>query len=169
MDADSGVRPFPGAATLAWASGWKILWQAGNLLLAAIDMALLAELVYRPEASERRRVCRAETATATDHGQRTIRLSILLWFFGRACDMLALIPVNENMHGPNQDGLNLYFTREYLRAGVLVSLLSVWVLVALFYYLNRHTKRRYFTIWTVAWLFYALWITLTFGTQGENS
>src|SRR5258706_6360517 len=83
--------------------------------------------------------------------------------------MLALIPVNENMHGPNQDGLNLYFTREYLRAGVLVSLLSVWVLVALFYYLNRHTKRRYFTIWTVAWLFYALWITLTFGTQGENS
>src|SRR5260370_40804239 len=78
-----------------------------------------------------------------------------------------LIPVNEDMHGPNANGLSLYFTREYLRAGVLVSLLSVWVLVGLFYYLNRYPKRRYFTIWTVAWLFYALWITLAFGTQGE--
>ncbi|MGH7973593.1 MAG: sensor histidine kinase, partial [Limisphaerales bacterium] len=41
-----------------------------------------------------------------------------------------------------------------------VSLLSVWVLVGLFYYLNRYTKRYYFTIWTAAWLFYALWLTI---------
>ena len=34
------------------------------------------------------------------------------------------------------------------------------VLVALFYYLNRYTKRYYFTIWTAAWLFYALWLTI---------
>ncbi len=68
----------------------------------------------------------------------------------------------------NQMGSYLVFTREYLKAGVFVSLLSVWVLVALFYYLNRYTKRRYFTIWTVAWLFYALWITLSFGRQGTR-
>ena len=66
----------------------------------------------------------------------------------------------------NQISSYLVFTREYLKAGVFVSLLSVWVLVALFYYLNRYTKRRYFTIWTAAWLFYALWITLSFGWQG---
>jgi hypothetical protein len=35
----------------------------------------------------------------------------------------------------------------------MVSLLSVWVLVGLFCYLNRYTKREYFTIWTAAWLF----------------
>jgi PAS domain S-box-containing protein len=64
---------------------------------------------------------------------------------------------------------NLLITREYLKAGVLVSLLSVWVLVALFYYLNRYTKRRYFTIWTAAWLFYALWLTLSFGMSGEEN
>src|SRR4051812_10135462 len=50
----------------------------------------------------------------------------------------------------------------------MVSLLSVWVLVGLFYYLNRYTKRRYFTIWTAAWLFYALWMTLSFGVQGDQ-
>src|SRR5271169_5869480 len=55
---------------------------------------------------------------------------------------------------------DIIFPREYLRAALLVSLLSVWVLVGLFYYLNRYTKRHYFTIWTAAWLFYALWLTL---------
>ena len=57
-------------------------------------------------------------------------------------------------------GFNFYFPYEYLKAALVVSLLSVWVLVGLFYYLNRYTKRRYFTIWTAAWLFYALWLTL---------
>jgi signal transduction histidine kinase/CheY-like chemotaxis protein len=56
--------------------------------------------------------------------------------------------------------LDLLFPKEYLRAALLVSLLSVWVLVGLFYYLNRFTKREYFTVWTAAWLFYALWLTL---------
>ncbi|HEU6447878.1 MAG TPA: ATP-binding protein [Verrucomicrobiae bacterium] len=40
-----------------------------------------------------------------------------------------------------------------------MSLLSVWVLVGLFFYLNHYTKRNYFAVWTVAWLFYALWLT----------
>jgi signal transduction histidine kinase/ActR/RegA family two-component response regulator len=47
----------------------------------------------------------------------------------------------------------------------MVSLLSVWVLVGLFCYLNRYTKREYFTIWTAAWLFYALWLTLSLKVQ----
>ncbi len=59
--------------------------------------------------------------------------------------------------------MGLVFTQnspEYLRAALMVSLLSVWVLVGLFFYLNRYTRREYFTIWTAAWLFYALWLTL---------
>ena len=62
-------------------------------------------------------------------------------------------------------GVNLAFPQQYLQAALLVSLLSVWVLVGLFYYLNRYTKREYFTIWTAAWLFYALWLTLSLDTQ----
>src|SRR5256885_1934313 len=57
-------------------------------------------------------------------------------------------------------GFDIIFPREYMRAALVVSLLSVWVLVGLFYYLNRYTKRYYFTIWTAAWLFYALWLTM---------
>ena len=58
------------------------------------------------------------------------------------------------------EALNLIFSQEYLRAALMVSLLSVWVLVGLFFYLNRFTRRQYFTVWTAAWLFYALWLTL---------
>src|SRR5436853_3666207 len=62
-------------------------------------------------------------------------------------------------------GFDIIFPREYMRAALVVSLMSVWVLVGLFYYLNRYTKRRYFTIWTAAWLFYALWLTLSISLQ----
>jgi len=53
------------------------------------------------------------------------------------------------------------FDDNYLKAALMVSLLSVWVLVGLFFYLNYYTKRNYFTVWTAAWLFYALWLTLS--------
>jgi signal transduction histidine kinase/ActR/RegA family two-component response regulator len=55
----------------------------------------------------------------------------------------------------------LVFSKQYTQAALLVSLLSVWVLVGLFFYLNRYTRRQYFTIWTASWLFYALWLTLS--------
>ena len=56
--------------------------------------------------------------------------------------------------------LNYVPPGEYLREAKIVSLLSVWMLVAFFYYLNRHTKRGYFAIWTGGWMFYGLWLTL---------
>ncbi|HEY3860984.1 MAG TPA: ATP-binding protein [Verrucomicrobiae bacterium] len=64
------------------------------------------------------------------------------------------------MHRPI--GANLVFSDETLKPALLISLLSVWVLVGVFYYLNSYTRRRYFSIWTAAWLFYALWLTLFF-------
>ncbi len=57
-------------------------------------------------------------------------------------------------------GIDLSFTQDSLGAAILISILSVWVLIGLFTYLNRYTKRRYFTLWTVAWLFYGLWLSL---------
>src|ERR1041384_7470613 len=63
---------------------------------------------------------------------------------------------------PNEamETIQFIFPREALKAALTVSLLSVWVLVGLFLYLNHYTRRKYFSIWTVAWLFYAVWLTL---------
>ena len=55
---------------------------------------------------------------------------------------------------------SVYWMDNYLRAAIVVSLLSIWVLVGLFFYLNHYTKRRYFTLWAAGWMFYALWLTL---------
>ncbi len=65
-------------------------------------------------------------------------------------------------------GFNFNFPAEYLKAALILSLLTVWVLVGLFFYLNLYTKRRYFSLWTAAWLFYALWLTLCISLQNNN-
>lgn len=66
--------------------------------------------------------------------------------------------------------LDAFFTfpPEYLPAALVLSLLSVTVLVGLFAYLNFYTRRRYFTIWTVAWLFYALWLVFPLSLRPES-
>ena len=69
---------------------------------------------------------------------------------------LPVLRISMNILGMNQAD----FSGQYLRAALIVSLMSVWMLVGLFYYLNHYTKRDYFTVWTAAWLFYALWLTL---------
>lgn len=63
-------------------------------------------------------------------------------------------------------GFDFNFPPEYLRAALILSLLTVWVLVGLFFYLNLYTRRRYFTLWTAAWLFYSLWLTLCIALDG---
>ena len=60
-------------------------------------------------------------------------------------------------------GFDFALSLDSVKSAIVVSLLSVWVLIGLFTYLNRYTKRRYFTLWTVAWLFYALWLSLNYG------
>ena len=69
----------------------------------------------------------------------------------------------------NLQTISLEISREYVPAAMWVSLLSMWMLVGLFFYLNRYTKREYFTIWTAAWLFYALWLTLNWETSSSMS
>jgi CheY-like chemotaxis protein len=64
------------------------------------------------------------------------------------------------------DDLGIAFPQEFIRAVSLVSVVSVWVLAGLFYYLNRRPRRDSFTIWTGAWLLYALWQTMSPGVRG---
>ena len=58
---------------------------------------------------------------------------------------------------------------EHVKPALLAALASVTMLTALFAYLNSYTRRRYFQIWMVAWLFYAFWLTLTYHVQEQSS
>ncbi|WCJ58541.1 response regulator [Fontisphaera persica] len=66
-------------------------------------------------------------------------------------------------------GFDLLIPGQYIKQALAVSLLSVWVLVGLFFYLNHYTRRRYFTIWAAAWMFYALWLTLNLALGHEDA
>lgn len=65
-------------------------------------------------------------------------------------------------------GFDLLIPGQYIKQALAVSLLSVWVLVGLFFYLNHYTRRRYFTIWAAGWMFYALWLTLNLALGHED-
>lgn len=65
------------------------------------------------------------------------------------------------------EGVNFVLSSDYLNAAGTVSLLSVLVLVCLFFYLNRYTGRKYFSIWTAGWIFYALWLAMGPGLKGS--
>ncbi len=62
-------------------------------------------------------------------------------------------------------GLDFTLPYSYVKATLTLSLLTVWVLVGLFQYLNRYTQRNYFSTWTAAWLFYAIFLTLNITLQ----
>lgn len=66
-------------------------------------------------------------------------------------------------------GFDLLIPGQYIKQALAISLLSVWVLVGLFFYLNHYTRRRYFTIWASGWMFYALWLTLNLALGHEDS
>src|SRR3974390_574115 len=57
-------------------------------------------------------------------------------------------------------GLNWMVPPDYLNAAALLSLFSVAMLVILFFYLNCYTGRRYFSLWTLGWVFYAAWLAI---------
>jgi len=54
------------------------------------------------------------------------------------------------------DGSGLLFPVEWTRAALVLALMSAWVVIALFVYLNRHTRKPYFYLWTVGWIFYSV-------------
>ena len=54
---------------------------------------------------------------------------------------------------------------EWVKSALVLALISVWVVIALFAYLNCHTKQRYFSFWTVAWMFYSVYLAASLGLE----
>ena len=75
------------------------------------------------------------------------------------CELPGRTRVTESWIMDKAEGLNFVLSSDYLAATGMVSFLSVLVLVGVFFYLNRYTGRKYFSTWTVGWLFYAAWLS----------
>src|SRR5258708_39540313 len=68
--------------------------------------------------------------------------------------------MNFNLHIPFIPGvIDFSFPPEWVKAALVLSFFSTWVVIGVFWYLNRLTKKSYFSLWTVSWLFFAVWLT----------
>ena len=59
----------------------------------------------------------------------------------------------------------LLFPAEWVKAALVLALISIWVVIAFFFYLNHATKKPYFQLWTVAWMFYSIYLTAVIGLE----
>ena len=57
------------------------------------------------------------------------------------------------------------FPMEWTNAVLILTLMSICMVLALFAYLNYRTKRPYFNLWIVAWIFYAVYLAAAIGLQ----
>jgi PAS domain S-box-containing protein len=61
----------------------------------------------------------------------------------------------------------VWFDPGWARSALVLALFSTGVVVGVFAYLNRYTKKSYFSLWTIGWIFYALWLGVCIG-QDES-
>jgi PAS domain S-box-containing protein len=61
--------------------------------------------------------------------------------------------------------IDLFFPAEWVKAALVLALFTTWVVIGLFAYLNHYTKKAYFSLWTVAWMFYAVWLAACIGLE----
>lgn len=55
------------------------------------------------------------------------------------------------------------FPVEWAKAALIVTMICTAVVIALFGYVNYFTRRTYFRLWTVAWMFYLVYLGASFG------
>lgn len=63
------------------------------------------------------------------------------------------------------DTARVLFPPEWVRTALALALFSTFVVAALFSYLNRYTRQRYFSVWTVSWLFYAIYLAASISLE----
>src|SRR5271154_6469057 len=59
--------------------------------------------------------------------------------------------------------VNGAFPADGLKVALVLAILSTWVVISVFAYLNLQARKSYFRFWAVAWLYYSLYLATAFG------
>jgi PAS domain S-box-containing protein len=54
------------------------------------------------------------------------------------------------------------FTTDWVKATLILALITTWMVIALCGYLARDTRQRHFLLWTLAWIFYSGYLSVSF-------
>jgi PAS domain S-box-containing protein len=64
-----------------------------------------------------------------------------------------------------RDWLGPAFPVEWVKGALILGLVSSWVVIALFSYLNHQTRKPYLALWTAAWIFYSIYLAASLSLQ----
>ncbi len=59
----------------------------------------------------------------------------------------------------------LSFPPEWIRSALVLALITVWMVIGLFTYMNYSTRRTHLSLWTVAWMFYSVYLAASIGLE----
>jgi PAS domain S-box-containing protein len=59
----------------------------------------------------------------------------------------------------------LFFPPEWIRSALVLALITVWMVIGLFTYMNYSTRRAHLSLWTVAWMFYSVYLAASIGLE----
>ena len=71
--------------------------------------------------------------------------------------------MNNNLLADVLAFVNGAFPADGLKAALVLAILSTWVVISVFAYLNLQARKSYFRFWAVAWLYYSLYLAIAFG------
>ena len=74
---------------------------------------------------------------------------------------MLLVESDINVMNVGAQFVNSVFPTEWAKAALVLALFSTGLVIGLFFYLSRYTRKSYFNLWTCAWMFYAIWLVIS--------
>ena len=59
----------------------------------------------------------------------------------------------------------LFFPPEWIKSALVLALITVWMVIGLFTYMNYSARRVHLSLWTVGWMFYSVYLAASIGLE----
>ena len=59
----------------------------------------------------------------------------------------------------------LWFPPEWIKSALVLALITVWMVIGLFTYMNYSVRRPHLSLWTVGWMFYSVYLAASIGLE----
>jgi PAS domain S-box-containing protein len=69
------------------------------------------------------------------------------------------------LHQGLSDQTLLSFPPEWIKSALVLALITVWMVIVLFTYMNHTARRPHLSLWTVAWMFYSVYLAASIGLE----
>jgi PAS domain S-box-containing protein len=73
--------------------------------------------------------------------------------------------MNSALNSAFLDQSLLYFPPEWIKSALVLALITVWMVIGLFTYMNYSQRRLHLSLWTVGWMFYSVYLAASIGLE----